>query len=388
MRNKTVIVAGLSPWDLGKGIYSQFTDRTEFKRQLSQQLYNYYTTGQERRPCPHPRCWDDENCQFTKDALVLHLYDIHGSLDIGHSHAPYETNSDFVDNTDAADQTSSVEWSGFETTVDLEVQSDRIGTNLHRDESKSPVALPSSNEDAVHLGDSRSDVDTMLHPDTEIFTSDSCDWNRSSEKPPMNPLSMAQNTNFIEGGVLTYPFSMDFMPLEPWNADLEDAAISLENRILSQPAGMITSQDPLLISQNTYCAKTGSLMSPKSDASGLSASTLVDANNGLEPHIEETSTSASTSSDGEYATYTHGLHSMSHVSSLGFQDLMETSLLSQGSESGLVDEPQYETIAIDPPLDNVRFGRDSQWDTFHAANQQTPSIPLSMDGMLVGPWTN
>jgi hypothetical protein len=78
------------------------------------------------------------------------------------------------------------------------------------------------------------------------------------------------------------------------------------------------------------------LISPKSDASGLSTSTAVDINSELEyqklstkSHIKETlaaaigldeaiSTPQAAFNNGDYAAYSHGCHSMSHVSSLGF----------------------------------------------------------------------
>jgi hypothetical protein len=73
---------------------------------------------------------------------------------------------------------------------------------------------------------------------------------------------------------------------------------------------------------------------------------------------------------------------------------MEKPPFNQGFSSGL-DEPQRETIAIDPLLCNFQFGGDSdaQWDdmTFvdiQPENPQMTSIPLSMDGMPIGPWTN
>jgi hypothetical protein len=386
MRKKTVIVAGLSPWDLGKGIYRQFTDHTDFKWQLSQELYSYYAAGQEYLPCPHPRCWHDESGQFTKDSLALHLHDVHGCLHIGDSHTPHETNTDSVDTADADDQQSSIEWSELEGAIAMEVQGGWTEANLLGDESQSPDALSPSYADAVQaLEDARQGMDVMLHPDMEIHMSDS-----------------------IECGV---QFSMDGMQLRPWSADLEDAATSLENGITSQPAGSITSTDPLLASQSTYCVNPGSLMSPKCGASLLSASTAVDVNNELEypqlstvPHIGETFTDTiglgeavwapqATSNEGEYATYAHGWHSMSQIPSLGVQDFTATSLSNQGSESGLVGKPEYGTVTINPLLDNIQLSGNSHswWDTtidLHLENSQTTSIPLSMDGMLIGPWTN
>jgi hypothetical protein len=50
-RKNTLIIGGLSPWDLGNEIYVQFTDRPTFKSHLSSQLYGYYAAGQKNLPC-------------------------------------------------------------------------------------------------------------------------------------------------------------------------------------------------------------------------------------------------------------------------------------------------------------------------------------------------
>jgi hypothetical protein len=251
MRKKTVIVAGLSPWDLGNGIYHQFTDRTEFKRQLSQELYNYYAIGREHLPCPHPRCWNDENRQYTKDGLVLHLHDIHGTLDIGHAYTPYEMNVDSIITTDAVDQNSSSEGSDLGR---MEVHGGWAGVNLLNDELQSPDTLPPTYEDAVHgLEDVWNGTDITLHPGADICMSGSYDWNESSEKSFISrPTEMMTSTDpCIKSSVCTDLFSMDGMLLKPWNMDLEEVVISLENSPTSRPAGMIISTDPLK-SQNTY----------------------------------------------------------------------------------------------------------------------------------------
>jgi hypothetical protein len=239
-RKKTVVVAGLSPWDLGKGIYHQFTDRTEFKRQLSQELYNYYAMGQEHLPCPHPRCWEDENGQYTKDGLALHLHDVHGTLDIGHAHTPYEMNINSIITTDTVDQNSSAE-----------------GSDLN-DESHSPDTLPPTYEDAVRaLEDVRNDMDITLRPGVDICTPGSYDWNQSSEKSfALQRTEITTSTDpCIESGMRIDLFSMDAMLLKQYNTNL-DVVISLENSPTSQIAGMITSADPLM-SQNIYHVESG-----------------------------------------------------------------------------------------------------------------------------------
>jgi hypothetical protein len=145
--------------------------------------------------------------------------------------------------------------------------------------------------------------------------------------------------------------------------------------------------------------KNGSLMSPESDTSWLSASTVVDINSG-QPYIGETladtigfdesSWTSQATPNGEYATYTDGLHSMPCVSSLGFPS-METSFFSQGFESGLVAEPQCQTFAIN----SLQFGgehpyaqEDNMASIEFSMDPQATLTPLSMDGMLIGPWTN
>src|ERR1700760_337335 len=66
-RKNTLIIGGLSPWDLGNGIYVEFTKRPTFKTHLSSQLYGYYAAGQKILPCPHPRC--EKKDQYTKDEM-------------------------------------------------------------------------------------------------------------------------------------------------------------------------------------------------------------------------------------------------------------------------------------------------------------------------------
>jgi hypothetical protein len=112
------------------------------------------------------------------------------------------------------------------------------------DESQSLDTLPPTYEDAIRASeDARNDMDVTLHPSVNNCTSDSYDRNHSSGNLctsrgmmiSINPL-MSQNTSCIRSGADTYQFSMDGMPLKPW---------SVENSLISEPSGMVTSTDPL-----------------------------------------------------------------------------------------------------------------------------------------------
>jgi hypothetical protein len=131
--------------------------------------------------------------------------------------------------------------------------------NILCDESQSPDTLPPSYEDA--LEGSRNDMDVTLHPGVDTCMLDSSDENQTLCKSPpqemmasMDTLLMRENTDFITGGMDAYHSSMDGMPL---SADREDVFINFENSFTSQPAGMTTSTNTSLTSQNTYCIEGG-----------------------------------------------------------------------------------------------------------------------------------
>jgi hypothetical protein len=99
-------------------------------------------------------------------------------------------------------------------------------------ESQSPDTLPPTYEDAIGASEenSRNDVDIMLYPGVDICMSDPYDgkqsWENSLTSQPtgmvtsIDTLLIPQDTFRIEDGVHTDQFSMDGMLLKPWNTDL------------------------------------------------------------------------------------------------------------------------------------------------------------------------
>jgi hypothetical protein len=215
-RKKTVIVAGLNPWDLGNGIYKQFTNASEFQSDLRYDLKNYYSTHR-KAACPHPRCQDDED-QHCKNDLVLHFHDVHGIEDIGEQHiiASYETHVWSLEEMDAASQTST------------DAQKNLVVNDAScKDESHSP-ALSEILTDGEAIDDMKN-----INSDTSML--DYCNQNTGNDyashfetkTPSIDPLLISNDKYIVENGcqiILYDHFGMDGSLLKPLGIYPEDGA--------------------------------------------------------------------------------------------------------------------------------------------------------------------
>jgi hypothetical protein len=285
-RKNTLIIGGLSPWDLKNGIYVQFKDRPTFKSHLSGQLYDHYAAGQKVQSCPHPRC--DEKDQYTKTELIHHLYDIHGLQDL--SDCVYDGIPTSMFSLNAPDVASQSSFSRDNLAADRFTKYDSpLGvfhifeeTNTPENELKHDVeAGDESTEELQHLNDMEiwNDANTensivqalpldyhttayleinKQSPNNNMSMCELYDSSQSSEnrlitcESPDGPGSAADpfldgwalqntsNTPYVQPLISVDLFSMDGMPIKPW---VWNECINLEDQIMGMDSAYADVQD-------------------------------------------------------------------------------------------------------------------------------------------------
>jgi hypothetical protein len=234
---------------------------------LQKELRRHYLTNRVA-PCPHPRCAKSAKQEYAKGDLVSHLKDIHGlpRLDRAVCIKQRKRVRDSIssDEFEELDGSEDSDGEGPSLKSDL-FESSVSGNHILLD---TPSTLPMCsrwNADCAAQPGAIG-LDTSLQGPPSTLRNDFEQPNKSLR----DKLSRIENQDFEK----TSRYIKD--GLDPWNADHDNGATSVGNSTVSQPTG--TLPDPLLISQNASSLRTRLSMSPKSDASGLSASTAVDTN--------------------------------------------------------------------------------------------------------------